>query len=598
MQHHIQESKGAVYRCTETTKRQPKLTELLPHQERLDRLAASARMPFPYYICWSMGSGKTIGACAVAHRVLEQQQQARLGATPPRALVLCNLILVPQWQRAIEEFAEYRKAFDSNALDVRHWNWLDTEELEDANLASQYALVVVDEAHQFNNVIVDSRCHRLRARLATIQTCPRIVYMSGTPILEARSTLERTLAPFRFLMSHGGVATMEQLSGSVSFYDMRADDDRRVAANTPRMGTPRVIRVCMSWPQLLAYFLRMRSAFALTLPTYDDPRCVSTPTSTRFSVQRYSSNRYNSSLRSCCFNPFPKRPETSPKMRCIIDELAAVASNKAPTKQLVYSFYKHVGVNELARMWARVHGRGQRMFVLSGDVPNSARDKAIVQFNACEESCVMFATWVAGFGLHFENVTHVHLADPSPNAPSRQQMIDRTIRFMSHTRGSEAVVEVHEYVTCFPDPQSLDAEAEAAALRADRAMYRTWKDVLHECGVCRSSRELDSHVAAPRDRTNDADHSMTLHEAHESPMYVRSEDVIRALAASLAEEEAGNAMTVEEQFTNKHNTQMHDNVTSHLRSLSSNVVAAATTTNNTTTNYTTTTSTSMDLCTD
>ena len=48
-----------VVKSKEESKFQP--VKLLPHQKHL--LQNISHVKFPIYVCWSMGSGKTIGAC-------------------------------------------------------------------------------------------------------------------------------------------------------------------------------------------------------------------------------------------------------------------------------------------------------------------------------------------------------------------------------------------------------------------------------------------------------------------------------------------------------------------------------------------------------
>ena len=67
----------------------PNMLKLLPHQQKLSMNVHEVK--FPYYMCWAMGSGKTIGGC-VFLKCLRPRD---------RALVICDKSTIVQWRNEI-----------------------------------------------------------------------------------------------------------------------------------------------------------------------------------------------------------------------------------------------------------------------------------------------------------------------------------------------------------------------------------------------------------------------------------------------------------------------------------------------------------------
>ena len=141
---------------------------LQPHQKRLR--AHLPHMRFPFYIYWGMGSGKTLGGLVTLMALRDGQT----------ALVVCDKSVKEQWE------AETRRFFGCNPDDfadvrvrVEHYEHLDDEH---GAVPKRFDLVIVDEAHRFRNAW-HKESTRMLSWIARINQCPRVVYMSGTPIV-------------------------------------------------------------------------------------------------------------------------------------------------------------------------------------------------------------------------------------------------------------------------------------------------------------------------------------------------------------------------------------------------------------------------------
>lgn len=390
-------------------KRRP--IKLQPHQKRL-----SEHTPFeyPFYIYWGMGSGKTIGGIVCMQRLRDGE----------KALVICDKSVVEQWVNEIQ------RLFGCNALDfarirvcVQHY-----EHLDDANGAqpAQFQMVIVDEAHRFRNAW-DKKSQRMLSWIARIQVCPRVVYMSGTPIVHDADV---EYASFCSLMNNS------EFGGRVSYYNPR--DDPKRSSRYARV-VDKVVPCPMTWAQCFRYLLNRRQTFEIHLSGEEKAR-------TRVSSSR---NTYNTLVRSICNCPFPEIPKSSPKMRCMID---CMREHEA-RKQVVYSSRRDTGVVALLEEW-RAETKSKAIFRIDGSMSKEERGDHITRFNKCMHG-VLFITDAGAQGIDLKRVSVMHIMEPADNMQEERQVVNRAVRFNPYGRG-DAVVHVYRYVAAFPTTATVE----------------------------------------------------------------------------------------------------------------------------------------------
>lgn len=394
-------------------KRRP--IKLQPHQKRL-----STHEPFryPFYVYWGMGSGKTIGGIACMQRLGDGEN----------ALVVCDKSVVEQW------VCEIRRLFGCNGSDfarirvcVQHY-----EHLDDANGArpADFQMVIVDEAHRFRNAW-EKESKRMLSWMARIKTCPRVVFMSGTPIVHDAAVEYASLCKMM-----DAAEDDDGLEGRVSYYNPREDLKR--SARYARV-VDEVVACPMSWAQCFRYLLHRRQTFEIRLDGEDAPR-------TRVSSSR---NTYNTLVRSVCNCPFPEIPRSSPKMRCMIGRMRQHDVHK----QVVYSSRRDTGVLALLEEW-RAETGSKAIFRIDGTMSKEERGDHIARFNKCMHG-ILFITDAGAQGVDLKRVSAMHVMEPADNVQEERQIVNRAVRFNPHGK-PDAVVRVYRYVAAFPSTASVE----------------------------------------------------------------------------------------------------------------------------------------------
>jgi hypothetical protein len=199
---------------------------LLPHQKRLQSHLQT--MTFPFYIYWGMGSGKTIAGCVCMQLLADGQS----------ALILSDKTTVEQWKTEVDRLLTCNHLdYQRITVDVYHYEALDHET---GPTPRKYAMVIVDEAHRFRNAW-EKESKRMLSWMARINQSPRVVYLSGTPIVHDAAI--ESLALTHMMRS-------ADLSGRISYYDPRADDKK---AHFYAAIEDRVVGCPMSWAQCFVY---------------------------------------------------------------------------------------------------------------------------------------------------------------------------------------------------------------------------------------------------------------------------------------------------------------------------------------------------------
>ena len=383
-----------------------------PHQKSLRRHLPE--MKFPFYICWGMGSGKTIGGC-LCMQLLQPEQ---------RVLVLCDKSTVTQWVREVERvFRCNGKEFaPCLAITVEHYESLDKE---DALTPSDFDMVIVDEAHRFRNAWIRNST-RMLYWIEQICLCGKVIYLSGTPLVHDAAI---DMDAFRRMML---CTSKYPLETRISMYDPRLD-----TANSHHYAhiEDHEVQCNMTWAQCFKYLISRRQTFEMRLEGEVMPR--SRTSSTR--------NTYNTALRSIANCPFPEIEGSSPKIVRILGNMTDEFAQKK--KQIVYSSRKDTGVYALRRGWSRA-SVNKRTYAIDGSMSQTERVYAMNRFNNTPGS-VLFITDAAAQGIDLKRVDIVHIMEPGDNVQEERQVINRAVRFKSH-RLKNAIVNVYRYIILFP----------------------------------------------------------------------------------------------------------------------------------------------------
>lgn len=399
---------------------------LQPHQKKLKR--ELPHMRFPFYIYWGMGSGKTFGGVSCFSSLNDGE----------KGLVLCDKSVKEQWISEVKRFLGCNcDDFCDIRVCVEHYEHLDDE--EGAN-PKDFAMIVVDEAHRFRNA-----WHKESARMLSwmhrIHQCPRVVFMSGTPIVHNADTETHA---FEMMM---GEAT--PLQSRISFYNPR--DDVKHAHHYATV-VDEIVRCPMSWAQCFKYMQNRCQSFSLQLDGESEVR-------TRVSSSR---NTYNTLLRSILNCPF-EHPTLSTKMCEIV---AQIKSREQQTRQVVYSSRRDTGIDGLIELYCASTRFPKTIFRVDGSMGATGRAQQIIKFNRCVQG-VLFITDAGAQGIDCRRVTTVHIMEPADNLQEERQIINRAVRFKAHGKGRHEVL-VKRYVSVFPTTARVEAP---------------WKKTLFESGL-------------------------------------------------------------------------------------------------------------------
>ena len=138
--------------------------------------------------------------------------------------------------------------------------------------------------------------------------------------------------------------------------------------------------------------------------------------------------------------------------------------DKQKSKQIVYSSRKDTGVKALQTLWQSFSDKSS--FQITGDMDLQDRAEHIQKFNKKSNS-ILFITDAGGQGIDLKRVDVVHIMEPAENIQDEMQIINRAIRYKSHSQ-PDSVVTIIRYVTSFPVSGSVSAP---------------WKRVLYDSGM-------------------------------------------------------------------------------------------------------------------
>lgn len=352
-------------------------------------------------------------------------------------LIICDKSTVIQWQSEIEKLLSRNASeFANITVNVIHYEYL---EQDSAPEPRKYDMTIVDEAHRFRNAW-SRESVRMLYWIHSIQECRRVIYLSGTPIVHD-AVVER--AAFDNLMGP------KSLNQRVFFYNPRLD--AKSERKYPKQ--EEITQRChMTWAQCFLYMLNRKQEFVIQLDGESGSR----------SRMSSSKNTYNTLLRAFSNNPFPDNPAASPKFQEILKHMEYY--DKQKSKQIVYSSRKDTGVKALQTLWQSFSDKSS--FQITGDMDLQDRAEHIQKFNRKSNS-ILFITDAGGQGIDLKRVDVVHIMEPTENIQDEMQIVNRAIRYKSHSQ-PDSVVTVIRYLTTFPVSGSVAPP---------------WKHVLYESGM-------------------------------------------------------------------------------------------------------------------
>lgn len=554
-----------------------KFGDLLRHQRQVFEIAQSGKLPASILLWWAMGSGKSLGGLLAATAATHNLHAGK----PCRILVLCDKSIVGQYSKTVKAFLASQWSSPNLTVEVQHYEIL-TPGRQDGRTVkpSNYACVIADEAHRFRytfseGTVDDSEegMHRttpkvLRAWIEAILKCPRIVYMTGTPLIGSPVAEMKSWNEMLRTRKDG------PLNGRIFYFDPA--DNPKYAAYFAKV-TIKTNKIPMSQAQQLLYFANKASHFRITIDNEV------------YEIVRPVKNTFNTKLISTSNNPFDD-PSLSPKIVALLERLSA--GWKKNEKIIVYSQRLETGIKALHQKWLKkmvidtqeqmkiknasnseiyraTKDITERTLLISGAQSIDDRTKAMETFNGQREITtprVLFISDAGGQGIDLKNATTVLLFEPPDRLATQRQIINRAVRYKSHS-AKDAEVSVEIFCSTFSPTSdkgplaktasSLGICGENGRCSIEQASNRTYQtNLLNAIKRLISNEKLtiDEKTMKNRERIDErvqkgledlktyARHFRTAHEEKQDAKAERERKASEAKAAKEAEKAAKEAM--------------------------------------------------------
>jgi superfamily II DNA or RNA helicase len=105
-------------------------------------------------------------------------------------------------------------------------------------------------------------------------------------------------------------------------------------------------------------------------------------------------------------------------------------------------------------------------FQVTGDMSQEDRAEHIQKFNKKPKS-VLFITDAGAQGIDLKRVDVVHIMEPAENIQDEKQIMNRAVRYKSHSQ-TDSIVTILRYISTFPTSGSVAPP---------------WKNVLYKSGM-------------------------------------------------------------------------------------------------------------------
>jgi hypothetical protein len=370
----------------------------------------------PTLMAFSMGSGKSFGALSCALELFD------MGIQHPHVIIVCDLSILGQWAN------EVRRLHSPPGLTVDLLNYHQFEKMtaDDAFVRSvrKADLMIVDECQIFRNL-----SGRMLRMVNIIRTCPRVLLLSGTVVV---NDAEDALGFQQLAVGHTTGTLAAAAKGRVAFYDPAL---MPVSAKFyPRQEQENVI-VEMTYPQTLLYLSNKESDFKLPLGGGDQLR-----------VSRPVQNRYGTALQSAANLPFIDRPESSPKLVALVNNVIKL---KDKGSQVIYSSRIERGVDVIADLLKQRSPSSMKIEKIDGKVLAGDRTKIVKAYNTGLIDALIISP-ASARGVDLMKTYAFHLLEVHQNISEEKQTLTRAVRYKSHVGIEDPVVHVFQYLATFP----------------------------------------------------------------------------------------------------------------------------------------------------
>ncbi len=397
--------------------------------------------------------------------------------------------------------------------------------------------VVVDEAHNLFNSIVNGSQNATKLYKALIKSKCRIVFLSGSPIVND---------PFEimtcFNMLHGGALFNENyrdfrdnfienddiknanyfadyITGMVSYFPLPGE----VNKDMPQQLPIKIVNVVMSSLQYNYYLISRKNEIEMQLhkksvkentlqkirPSSTSYRVMSRQIS-NFCYPEYAMEKVVNTEGKSTFNHVFEKLKEEDVFKNInlystkIAELMKNINNNAGIGIIYSQFIKYgTGIVEIMLKMS-----GIKYFVISGEIKKEVVNEQLKIINSIENKNgdivkIIVITSTGAEGIDFKNVRHIHILEPYWHISRILQIIGRGVRLNSHKNLDESERTVQPYI--YISQHGIEGNME---LTTDEYLYKksiknqklinSFYDTMRRASIdCKSHGGTDCYMCFP-----------------------------------------------------------------------------------------------------
>lgn len=414
--------------------------ELKDHQKRVINRIGNPNSP-GLLLYWNVGSGKTIGSIAAAKSV---------GGSSD--------VVVPA---SLQD--NFEKEISKTKVDPKLFNIESYEKFTQNPRITRRDNLIVDEAHRLK----DPNSRRSQVIRALSPGYKKVLLLTGTPIQNKPSDI----APLINTITRTPV-----LPNNSADFNKRYI---RTIVNTPSMYERLVEGIKPS----VKYDINNKEDFrrrvrglvdyhnGINPEDYPDRKDLNIEipmTSSQISLYDYYEKRLPSALKNKIQDQLPPSKQEvaqlnsflsatrqlSNSTNAFVDEYVHSPKNekiveilkKETQPNLVYSNYLDSGLIPLAK---RLDSEKINYGLFTGGISKKEKDTLVKKYNSGKLRALLVSS-SGGEGLDLKNTGAVHIMEPHWNDPKLEQVIGRAIRYKSHEKAKDKLVEVYKYTSKFP----------------------------------------------------------------------------------------------------------------------------------------------------
>jgi len=144
---------------------------------------------------------------------------------------------------------------------------------------------------------------------------------------------------------------------------------------------------------------------------------------------------------------------------------------------LIYSNYLDSGLIPLSK---RLDSEKINYGLFTGNISKKEKNELVKKYNSGKLKALLISS-SGGEGLDLKNTGAVHIMEPHWNDPKLEQVIGRAIRYKSHEKAKDKLVEVYKYTSKFPKAEptlfnELGLTKQIDRISADQYLYNMSDD--------------------------------------------------------------------------------------------------------------------------